>query len=57
MHEMGFKIANSYQEMTRRQRIFFQYAYIRKQNLMKEIYEGKDVDAKKKAEDIVNRSR
>lgn len=57
MHEMGFKVVNTYQEMTRRQRIFFQSAYIRKQKLMEDVYKGKDVEARRNAEEIVNRSR
>jgi hypothetical protein len=53
MHNMGFKVANSYQELTRKQRMFFNYAYLYQQKCL---YGNKD-EEKDKVKSIVERNR
>lgn len=56
MHEMGFKIVDRFNEMTRKQKIFFQLAYINKQEKLKREYD-KEYDNKIKTKDIAKRWR
>jgi hypothetical protein len=52
MHMMGFKIVNTYQEMTRKQKLFFQL-------MIKELNKDRAVESneKDKAMEIIERSR
>lgn len=61
MHQMGFKIVDTFREMTRRQKVFFQQGYIYEQEKIKEGLENrkkyKDVDGYEKAKEVVRRKK